>query len=136
VGITDDRASVVTAQISSDHTHDPRSNEIAISLLARKWTVPVLVELLAEPRRRQYLFNRLRVSSSRLDPTIQVLSRWGLIARVWLPSGGTESPALAITDLGRCFLDAVSRLSEWQRSNDANLATNDAEWRARHSGPA
>ncbi len=117
----------------SEHTaSDPRRSEIAVSLLTSKWTVPILLELVAEPRRRQYLFARLRVSSSRLDRTVQTLSRWGLIERTWIPSGSTDSPGLAITAVGRKFLEAVSNLSDWQRTHHSELLTNDADWRAAH----
>jgi hypothetical protein len=36
---------------------DPRRCEIVLGLLAKKWMIPILVELDSEPRRRQYLFN-------------------------------------------------------------------------------
>lgn len=111
---------------------DPRRCEIVIGLLAKKWMIPILVELDSEPRQRQYLFNRLKVSSSRLDPTIQEMARWGLVERAWIPRGRTDGPALAITDLGRSLLATLTRLSEWQSEHHAKLLANDMEWRAVH----
>ena len=84
--------------------------EIVLGLLARKWMIPILVELAAAPRRRQYLFVRLKVSSSRLDPTIQELMRWGLIERAWIPNGRSDGPGIAISALGRSMLDLVTTL--------------------------
>lgn len=111
---------------------DPRRCEIVLGLLAKKWMIPILVELDAEPRRRQNLFNRLKVSSSRLDPTIQEMTRWGLIERAWIPSGRTDGPAIAITDLGRSLLATLTRLGEWQSTHHSELLANDVDWRAVH----
>lgn len=111
---------------------DPRRCEIVLGLLAKKWMIPILVELDSEPRRRQYLFNRLKVSSSRLDPTIQEMTRWGVIERAWIPCGRTDGPALAITDLGRSLLATLTRLSEWQSAHHSELLANDVDWRAVH----
>ena len=106
--------------------------EIVLGLLARKWMIPILVELAAEPRRRQYLFVRLKVSSSRLDPTIQELMRWGLIERAWIPNGRSDGPGIAISALGRSMLDLVTTLGEWQNANLPQLSANDSDWRSTH----
>ena len=107
--------------------------EIVLGLLARKWMIPILVELAAAPRRRQYLFVRLKVSSSRLDPTIQELMRWGLIERAWIPNGRSDGPGIAITALGRSMLDLVTTLGEWQHAHLPQLSANDSDWRSTHS---
>ena len=106
--------------------------EIVLGLLARKWMIPILVELAAAPRRRQYLFNRLKVSSSRLDPTIQELMRWGLIERAWIPNGRSDGPGIAISALGRSMLDLVTTLGEWQHAHLPQLSANDSDWRSTH----
>lgn len=121
--------------VMADHDSvgtDPRRCEIVLGLLAKKWMIPILVELDSEPRRRQYLFSRLKVSSSRLDPTIQEMTRWGLVERAWIPCGRTDGPALAITDLGRSLLATLTRLSEWQSTHHSELLANDVDWRAVH----
>lgn len=130
----------VDAVVSDDHEADqpdlPRC-ELVLNLLGRKWVIPILVELDAEPRRRQYLFHTLRVSSSRLDPTIQELTRLGLVERTFIPNGRTDGPGLAITDLGRSFLLLV-RLragphpAGWSRCREANRCTATA-WKRRTS---
>ena len=82
-----------TGMVMADHAEpavDPRRCELVLSLLAKKWVIPILVELEAEPRRRQYLVTRLKVASSRLDPTIQEMTRWGLVERAWIPCGSTS----------------------------------------------
>ena len=94
--------------------------------------IPILVELAAAPRRRQYLFVRLKVSSSRLDPTIQELMRWGLIERAWIPNGRSDGPGIAISALGRSMLDLVTTLGEWQHAHHSQLAANDSDWRSTH----
>ena len=106
--------------------------EIVLGLLARKWMIPILVELDAAPRRRQYLFNRLKVSSSRLDPTIQELMRWGLIERAWIPNGRSDGPGIAISPLGQSMLDLVTTLGEWQHEHLPQLSANDSDWRSTH----
>lgn len=106
--------------------------EIVLGLLARKWMIPILVELAAAPRRRQYLFVRLKVSSSRLDPTIQELMRWGLIERAWIPNGRSDGPGIAISALGRSMLDLVTTLGEWQHEHLRQLSANDSDWRSTH----
>ena len=111
---------------------DPRECEIALELLARKWLIPILVELERSPRRRQYLFVTLGISSSRLDPTIQSMTRWGVIERAWIPSGQTDGPGLAITDVGRALLTALTRLSAWQHEHHSELLTNNRDWTATH----
>jgi DNA-binding HxlR family transcriptional regulator len=110
--------------------------EIVLGLLARKWMIPILVELAAAPRRRQYLFNRLKVSSSRLDPTIQELMRWGLIERAWIPNGRSDGPGIAISALGRSMLDLVTTLGEWQNAHLPQLSANDSDWRSTHPDDA
>lgn len=112
--------------------HDTTRCEIVLGLLARKWMIPILVELAAAPRRRQYLFVRLKVSSSRLDPTIQELMRWGLIERAWIPNGRSDGPGIAISALGRSMLDLVTTLGEWQHAHHSQLAANDSDWRSTH----
>jgi len=115
---------------------DPRRCEIVLQLLAKKWIVSILLALEEAPRRRQYLFHTLKVSSSRLDPTIQTMTRWGVIERAWIPSGNTDAPGLAITPLGRDLLGAITRLAEWQHVNLDALVQNDARWReARQPSP-
>lgn len=111
---------------------DPRECEIALELLARKWLIPILVELERCPRRRQYLFVTLGISSSRLDPTIQTMTRWGVIERAWIPSGQTDGPGLAITDVGRALLAALTRLSAWQNDHHSELLENNRDWTATH----
>ena len=111
---------------------DPRQCEIALELLAKKWLIPILVELERSPRRRQYLFVTLRISSSRLDPTIQAMTRWGVIERAWIPSGQTDGAGLAITELGRALLAALTRLSGWQSDHHSELLANNREWTAAH----
>ena len=106
--------------------------ETVLNILGKKWMIPVLAELQAEPRRRKHLFRRLRVSSSRLDPTIQDLMKWGLIERTWIPNGRTDGPGLAITDLGRSLLELVAALTEWQRVHQSELVANEADWSAAH----
>lgn len=106
--------------------------EIVLGLLARKWMIPILVELAAAPRRRQYLFVRLKVSSSRLDPTIQELMRWGLIERAWIPNGRSDGPGIAISALGGSMLDLVTTLGEWQHTHLPQLSANDSDWRSTH----
>lgn len=110
--------------------------EIVLGLLARKWMIPILVELAAAPRRRQYLFVRLKVSSSRLDPTIQELMRWGLIERAWIPNGRSDGPGIAISALGRSMLDLVTTLGEWQHAHLSLLSANDSDWRSTHPDDA
>ena len=110
--------------------------EIVLGLLARKWMIPILVELAAAPRRRQYLFVRLKVSSSRLDPTIQELMRWGLIERAWIPNGRSDGPGIAISALGRSMLDLVTTLGEWQHAHLPQLSANDSDWRSTHPDDA
>jgi len=131
VGEIADLDDMVMADHGSAGT-DPRRCEIVLGLLAKKWMIPILVELDSEPRRRQYLFNRLKVSSSRLDPTIQEMTRWGLVERAWIPCGRTDGPALAITDLGLSLLATLTRLSEWQSAHHSELLANDVDWRAVH----
>ena len=109
-----------------------RKCEIALALLSKKWLIPILVELEQSPRRRQYLFATLRISSSRLDPTIQTMTRWGVIERVWIPSGQTDSPGLAITDIGRALLAELTRLSAWQHKHHSALLANSEQWTATH----
>lgn len=111
---------------------DPRHCEIALELLHKKWMVPILVELAREPRRRQYLFATLRVANGPLDTTIQTMTRWGVIERSWIASGRTDGPGLAITDLGRTLLAAVTRLSRWQSDHHSELLANNRDWRATH----
>jgi len=111
---------------------DPRRCEIALELLAKKWLIPILVELEQAPRRRQYLFATLRMSSSRLDPTIQAMTRWGVIERTWIPSGRTDGPGLGITDLGRALLVELGRLSAWQSDHEAELLASNRVWTATH----
>lgn len=106
--------------------------ETVLNILGKKWMIPVLAELRAEPRRRKYLFRRLRVSSSRLDPTIQDLMKWGLIERTWIPNGRTDGPGMAITDLGRSLLELVAALAEWQEAHQPELVANEADWSAAH----
>ncbi len=124
-----------TGMVMADHAEpavDPRRCELVLSLLAKKWVIPILVELKAEPRRRQYLVTRLKVASSRLDPTIQEMTRWGLVERAWIPCGRTDGPAIAISNLGRSFLATMARLSEWQDTHHSELLDNDREWRSTH----
>jgi len=111
---------------------DPLGCEIAIELLRRKWLVPILVELDKEPRRRQYLFATLKVSSGNLDNTLASMARWGVIERTLVPNGRTDSLALAITDLGRTLLSEVTRLSAWQHEHHEQLLANNHEWRQVH----
>lgn len=111
---------------------DPRQCEIALALLSKKWLIPILVELERAPRRRQYLFATLRISSSRLDPTIQTMTRWGVIERAWIPSGQTDGPGLAITDIGRALLAELTRLSAWQHEHHSELLANSKHWTATH----
>lgn len=106
--------------------------ELVLNLLSRKWVVPILVELASEPRRRKYLFHTLRMSSSQLDRTIQELTRLGLIERIFIPSGHTDGPGLAITELGRSFLVMVTKLGEWENLHRPELLTNLAHWRELH----
>lgn len=125
----------VDAVVSTDHDPDhidlPRC-ELVLNLLSRKWVIPILVELAQEPRRRQYLFRTLKVSSSRLDPTIQELARLGLVERTFIPNGRTDGPGLAITGLGRSFLVLVATLGEWEHLHRPELLTNIAVWRELH----
>lgn len=110
--------------------------ELVLNLLARKWVIPILVELAAEPRRRQYLFHRLKVSSSRLDPTIRQLTRLGLVERTFIPHGQSDGPGLAITELGRSFLVVTATLGEWEDVHRSELLINIARWRELHpDGP-
>ncbi len=111
---------------------DPRQCEIALDLLGKKWSIPILVELERAPRRRQYLFVTLGISSSRLDPTIQSMTRWGVIERAWIPSGHTDGPGLAITEVGRSLLVALTRLSAWQNEHHSKLLANSKVWAAAH----
>ena len=111
---------------------DPRRCAIVLDLIARKWMVPILVELEQAPRRRQYLLVTLKVPGSRLDTTIQSMRQWGVIERTWIPSGRTEGPGLAITALGRSLLAEVTRLSEWQHRHHSTLLANKHDWLAAH----
>lgn len=122
--------------VSPDHLDRDKGAppcDIVLHILGRKWVIPILSELAIEPRRRKYLFAKLRVPSSRLDPTIQELARWGLIERLLIPCGKTDGVAVAITDLGRSFLALASRLSEWQSTHQSELRANDVEWRTSHA---
>jgi DNA-binding HxlR family transcriptional regulator len=111
---------------------DPRRCEIALDLLAKKWLIPILVELDRAPRRRKYLFVTLKISSSRLDPTIQAMTRWGVIERTWIPSGHTDGPGLAITELGRDLLVTLTTLSAWQSDHQSELLANNHDWTVAH----
>ena len=126
-----DADSVVTDDHDTDHSDLPRC-ELVLNLLGRKWVIPILVELDVEPRRRQYLFHTLKVSSSRLDPTIQQLTRLGLVERTFIPNGRTDGPGLAITELGHSFLLLVTTLGEWEHVHLAELLANVSDWRDRH----
>jgi|GEM_PF-1847363 len=121
-----------TTKGSTERWADPRRCDIVLALLARKWMIPILMELARSPQRRQYLFVTLRVSSSRLDPTIQTMKQWGLIELTWIPSGKTDGPGLGITDLGRSLLTALTTLSEWQNTNETELLANSREWIETH----
>lgn len=131
--------SKVDSVVRTDHDDalvDLPRCELVLNLLGRKWVIPILVELAAEPRRRQYLFRVLKVSSSRLDPTIQELTRLGLIERTFIPNGRTDGPGLAITELGRSFLVLTTTLGEWEHVHRSELLTNVAHWRELHpDGP-
>ena len=129
-GAVESNSLVIPVQGAAER--DATRCEIVLGLLARKWMIPILVELAAAPRRRQYLFVRLKVSSSRLDPTIQELMRWGLIERAWIPNGRSDGPGIAISDLGRSLLDLVTTLGEWQHAHLPELSANDADWRSTH----
>lgn len=130
-GLSSDVDSVVSDDHHTDRLDLPRC-ELVLNLLARKWVVPILVELAEAPRRRQYLFRTLKVSSSRLDPTIQELARLGLVERRFIPSGRTDGPGLAITGLGRSFLVLVTTLGEWEHLHRPELLTNLARWGTLH----
>jgi DNA-binding HxlR family transcriptional regulator len=134
-GLRADGDVVVRADHDPDH-HDLRHCELVLNLLSRKWVIPVLGELAGEPRRRKYLFHTLKVSSSRLDPTIQELTRLGLIERTFIPSGRTDGPGLAITELGRSFLLLVTTLGEWEHLHRTELLTNVTRWRDLHPDQA
>lgn len=111
----------------------PRSYAIALDLLGKKWTIPLLVELEHGPRRRYQLRQALKVQNDRLDATVQMMVRWGVIERAFIPCGRTDGPGYAITQLGREFLDSVARLGEWQHDHHSELMVNDQEWRASHA---
>ena len=132
VGDTANTDEVIPADDTARQTR-PRSCAIALDLLGKKWTIPLLVELERGPRRRYQLRQALKVQNDRLDATVQMMVRWGVIERAFIPCGQTDGPGYAITQLGREFLDSVARLGEWQHDHHSELMANDREWRASHA---
>ena len=132
MGDTADTDEVVAAA-DEGRAPAPRSCAIALDLLGKKWTIPLLVELEHGPRRRYQLRQALKVQNDRLDATVQMMVRWGVIERAFIPCGQTDGPGYAITPLGREFLESVARLGEWQHDHHSELLANDREWRASHA---
>ena len=102
------------------HLHDPEDCRAVSEVLARvgdKWTVLVVSELGAGPKR----FNEIRrslgsISQRMLTLTLRGLERDGLVTRTVFP---TVPPRVEyeLTRLGRSLLDPVSGLGLWARQN-------------------
>jgi DNA-binding HxlR family transcriptional regulator len=127
---TESDQAVVTPQTASDV--DARHCEIARELLTLKYMVPILMELDHEPHTRKQLSRLVKAPSSGLDRTIQAMASWGVIERSYLPRGRSDGPSVAITEMGRTLLAAVTRLSEWQHAHHSDLLANKKDWEAKH----
>ena len=108
-------------------------HELALQLVATKWSLPILVALSNGPVRRHRLKHRLRViNNDRLDATLTRQLRWGLIEKVWIAGARTDEPGYAITPLGASLLCAFEPVARWQVRHRSELVNKRLRWDQAH----
>ena len=89
-----------------------------LTLLTRKWVVPVIRALLDGPKRNFQL--RLAVKGIQpkvLTETLRALIADGLVERVIVHEDGTASIAYGLTDLGQSLVAPLVSLFDWGRAH-------------------
>jgi DNA-binding HxlR family transcriptional regulator len=90
-----------------------------LSILGRKWAVPVVRELASGTKRRFQLSHSIKgVTPKVLTETLRFLERDGVIERVLHDDGrGSKSIAYQLTRLGRTLATPVDALYQWGREH-------------------
>lgn len=111
----------------STETRCPAVSEI-LSRVGDKWTVQVIVQIHAQPRRFNDLKRQiLGISQQMLTRTLKLLERDGLVHRTVLPSTPPQVE-YGLTELGKSLAKPLHSLAEWSVTNTDAIH----ESRARH----
>ncbi|MFF5975351.1 winged helix-turn-helix transcriptional regulator [Streptomyces sp. NPDC012769] len=100
--------------------------------LGDKWTVHVVVELAAGPRRFKELQRLVEgVSQRMLTFTLRRLERDGLVSRQVYP---TTPPQVeySLTETGHSMTHLIKQLIDWSLDHRSTIARSREEWDARH----
>ncbi|MFD0367144.1 winged helix-turn-helix transcriptional regulator [Streptomyces sp. NPDC059071] len=100
--------------------------------LGDRWTVHVVVELAAGPRRFRELQRLVDgVSQRMLTFTLRRLERDGLVRREVFP---TTPPQVeySLTETGHSMTHLIKQLIDWSLDHRATITRARAEWDARH----
>jgi len=101
--------------------------------LGDKWTVHVVVELAAGPRRFKELQRLVDgVSPRMLTFTLRRLERDGLVSRQVFPTTPPQV-AYSLTETGHSMTHLIKQLIDWSLDHRSAIARSREEWDARHS---
>jgi DNA-binding HxlR family transcriptional regulator len=113
------RAALLAAKESLEPSVD--AAQAAASLLGRKWVLPVLGALAAQPLRRFQLAVQVPgISPKVLTETLRLLEREGLVGRVLVREAEEVTVGIAyeLTPLGRSLDRPVTALARWYALHD------------------
>lgn len=111
--------------------------EMALELIATKWSLPILNALAEQPVRRKQLKRQLQgINDDRLDATLTRHLRSGLVERDWIAGPRADEPGYTLTPLGRSLLTSLEPLAKWQHEHLAELVEHRRRWDRIHPAAA